>query len=208
MRIGFARHTESPLGGLGTDVDLAGVPQRERAVPQLVLIQHAQHIGLILGLVHRPPQTGVSVLTTLEKRVVAGGDQVEPQRHTAFEDSSEFDLLVASQAWIRRPASSVFTDEIFDDIVDETIRKVPDVEGDAEPVSGTTRIVCILLRATSSCSGAERQGVLRESQMDARHVMTGIDHACRGHRRIDTTGHGCQNPHLAHLPFAWGTETV
>ena len=54
--VGLGRHPQAAALGLAAYLRLGGVAQGEQRVPQLVLGQHAEHVGLVLAVVLRPVQ--------------------------------------------------------------------------------------------------------------------------------------------------------
>ena len=67
---------------------LVRVAEREHRVRELLLGEHAEHVGLVLGRVGGAVQLDQPVGAGLEPRVVAGDDGVEAERDAAVEDGA------------------------------------------------------------------------------------------------------------------------
>lgn len=81
------------------------VTEREERARQLVGVQHAEHVRLVLGCVDRPVQLATRRALD-DLRVVPGGDGIEPLEHRLVEQARRTRPLVAAQARVRvRPAA-------------------------------------------------------------------------------------------------------
>ncbi len=98
MAVRLVRDRETAAGGLGPDLGLRGVPQREDRVHELFGTQRPQHVGLVLVRIHRTAQHRAGQLG-----VMPGDDRVEAQRQRPVEHRRELDPLIAADAGVRRP---------------------------------------------------------------------------------------------------------
>ena len=181
--------------GLLAHVRLAGVAEREQRVRELLLGEHAEHVGLVLAHVHGAVHRDQPVLAGLELRVVAGRDRVEAERHGPVEDGGELDLLVAAQAGVRGAAGGVLGHEVLDHVLVEPVAHVPDVERDADHVGGPAGVVGVLDGAAAAGTGAVALRVAGERQVDAGDVVPGLGGASGGHGGVDAAGHGSEHAH-------------
>ncbi len=88
----------------------------------------------------------------------------------------------------------------------EALGHVPDVERDADHVSGAARVVAVLDGAAAPRARAVRRRVARQREVDAGHVVAGLDGAGRGDGRVHAAGHGGQDPHQSRTPRARSTQ--
>ena len=133
-----------------------------------------------------------------EPRVVPGAHRVEPERQRPVQQRGELDPLVAAHARVRRPAGGVLGDEVLDHVPLEPLGQVPDVERDAEqrrPPGGRP------WRPRPCSSRAPRSRCARrgpgQRQVDADHLVPGLDGARRRHRGVHPAAHRRQYPHRA-----------
>ena len=157
----------------------------------LVPGEHGEHVGLVLARVGGAAQRAGR---RVDPRVVPGAHRVEAERERAVQDRGELDLLVAAQAGIRRPARRVLGDEVVHHVAGEPLRHVPDVERDADDVGRAAGIPGVLQGAAAAGTGPVRLRVLREREMDAGHLVTGVYRTRRRRGGIDTAGHGGEHP--------------
>ena len=94
-----------------------------------------------------------------------------------------------------RSSGEVLGDEGTDHALAKLSPEVENVVGDAESTCNGLRVVEVLEGAAASegRSGAVRCVV--ELQGDAHDVMPFADEQSGGHRRVDTPGHGHDDPH-------------
>ncbi len=162
---------------------------------QLLLVEHAEHVGLVLAGVDRPVHLDQPVGSGAQLGVVAGGDGVEAERERPVEHGRELDLLVAAQAGVGRPAGGVLAHEVLDDVLVEAVAEVPDVERDADHVGGAAGVVAVLDGAAAAGPGAVGLRVAGQGEVDAGDVVAGLDRAGRSDRGVDAAGHGSDDPH-------------
>jgi len=186
-------------GCLGTHIGLHHVVQGEDAPTQLGLLQHPQHVGLILGTIGRAVQVDV-VAVPDEPGVMPGGEGLEAQGQPAFEDRGELDLFVAAQARIGGAAGRVLGQEVADDVVGEPFGEVPHVERDAQQVGGPPRVVGVLQGTAASRTAAVGRRLSRQRQVHPHHVMPGVDQTRGRHRGVHSAGHGHQYAHRRSFP--------
>ena len=195
VRVGLVGHEQPAPGGLLAHRGLARVAQREQRVRELVLVEHAEHVGLVLAVVDRAVHLDEAVVAGAQLGVVAGGDGVEAEGQRPVEHGGELDLLVAAQARVGRAAGGVLVHEVLDHVLVEAVGEVPDVERDADDVGRAAGVVAVLDRAAAAGAGAVGRGVAREREVDAGDVVAGLDGAGRGDGRVDPAGHGGDDPH-------------
>ena len=199
MGVGLVRDAEAARRGLRAHLGLArGRAEREEAVRELLRREHAEHVGLVLGPVGRPVQLAVAEGIRLDIGVVPGDDGVEAEVERLLEEGGELDPLIAAHARVGGAASGVLGDEVVDDVELEAFGEVPHVVRDADDVRGALRIHRVLDRAAPSRTGAQGSGHPAEGEVHADDLVTGVDGARRGHRRVDAPAHRRQNLHGFH----------
>src|SRR5829696_3694076 len=169
---------------------------------KLILGEDTEDVGLVLGVVDRTVEFDAT-LATDKIRVMARADRLETQRNGSVEDGRKLDFLVAGDARVRGAAGGVLGDEVVYHVGLKSIGQVPDVERDADRVGRTSGVVCVLLGATAAGAGTEGLGVLGQRQMNAGHLVPGLDSTCRGDSGINAARHRGQNPHA--VPFRFLT---
>jgi len=182
--VGLAGNLEPEGLGLRTHLGLGGVGQWEQRTAQLFLVQHAEHVGLIL--------VGVGGTMQFQFRpvvhhpgIVARRDSVKTERDSSLEYSRELDPLVASQAGVRGAASAVLSDEVIDDLLLELLREVPHVERDVQQVGGAPGVMGVLQGTTATRPLPVGLRVAVQRQVHPGHVMS-RGHETRGcDRRVD-----------------------
>ena len=208
VAVGLVGDEQPASRGLLAHGRLGGVAEREQRVAQLLLVEHPEHVRLVLAVVDRPVHLDQPVLAGAQLRVVAGRDRVEPQPERPVEHGGELDLLVAPQARVGCPAGGVLVHEVLDHVVVEPLGEVPDVERDADHVGGPAGVVGVLDRAAAAGAGAVRRGVAREREVDAGDVVARLDRAGRGDGGVDAAGHGSDHPHARLLRAARARSTT
>lgn len=140
--VGLLGDREAPALGLGADLVLGGerVAEREQGVRQLLLVQDAEDVRLVLGHVGGAVQLAGAVLAHHDLRVVARAHRVEAERERLVEQGGELDLLVAAQTGVGGAAGLVLGDEVLDDVLAEAVGEIPDVERDADDVGGAAGV--------------------------------------------------------------------
>ena len=187
---------ETALRGFGAHLGLGRRgAEREHRVRELVLGEHTQHVGLVLGPGAGAVQFAVAVGIRHDRGVVTGGDGVEAEVEGLFEQGGELDPLVAAHAGVRGAAGGVFGDEVVDHVELEAFGEVPNVVRDADDVGGPLGIHRVLDGAAAAAAGAQGAGHAAEGQVHPDHLVPRLDHACCGDGGIDPTAHCCQNLH-------------
>ncbi len=199
VAVGLPGDEEAALGGLLADPRLLGVAEGEERAGELVGVEHAEHVALVLGRVDRPVQLAAAVGGLDDLGVVPGGDGVEAERHGLVEQGGELDLLVAAQARVGGAAGGILTREVLDDVAREAGRHVPHVERDAEHVGHPARVTGVLDGAAAARRLAQRRRALAEGEVHADDLVPGVEHAGSGHRRVDAAAHRRDDPHQSAL---------
>ena len=196
--VGFVRDSEAQGMGLRPHLRFRRVGEWEQGAAQLVLVQHAEHVGLVLVRVGGAVQFKFRPVVH-DPGVMSRRDGVETERETAFQYGCEFDLLVAPEARIRGATRTVLGYEIVDHIPLELLREIPHIEGNIQQVGGTPGIVGILQGATATRSFTIRLRVTVQRQVYPGHVVSGGDEARRSDGGVNPARHGCQYLHLPSL---------
>ena len=202
LAVGLGRGAQSEVGGQGTDRRLRHLPHGEHGPGELVLAEHGQHVGLVLGRVRPPQQPPGTVGIPFDPGVVARGHGVEPEVRRPVQEAVELEVSVALDAGIGRPSLDVAGDVGVDDVGLELGAEVEDVVDDAQLVGDPSGVVDVGHRA------AARVGVTSpQLEGGAHHAAgpVGTDEERGGHRRVDSTGHGHQDPHG--ISFAGASTT-
>ena len=110
---------------------------------------------------------------------------VEAERQRPVQHRRELDLLVAAQARVGRAAGGVLGDEVVDHVAPEPRGHVPDVERDAEHVRHPPGVAGVLDRAAAARAPRNVAGFWLQREVHADDVVPGLDHPCRGDRRVD-----------------------
>ena len=179
VAVRLVRDREAAPRGLGADLRLGGVAEREHGVGDLLGGEHGQHVGLVLAGIRGPVQDAVA-----DPRVVAGAYRVEAERQRAVEHRRELDLLVAAQARVGGAARGVLGDEILHHVAMESLGHVPYVERDPDDVGGPAGVPGVLQRAATPGSGPVGRRVRGQRQMDAGHLVTRVHRTRRGRRGV------------------------
>ena len=179
--------TASPRRAASTlHLVLGAVAEREHRAAELGRGEHGEHVGLVLALIHAADQPGLAG-AGVDAGVMTGADGVEAERDGPVEHGRELDLLVAAQARVGGVAPGVLGDEVVDDIGGESLGHVPHVERDADHVGGPAGVASVFERAAASGAGAVGARVLREGQMHAGHVVSGLGGPGGGDGGIDAS---------------------
>jgi hypothetical protein len=200
MAVRLVGHRQAPPLSFGPDLGLGGcIGQGEHRMLQLFVREHTQHVALILGPIGSAVQLPVAVRILDHLGIVSGADGVEAQGDCLFQQRGELDALVAAHARIRRPARSIFVNEILDDVFLEPLREVPDIIGNPQDVTSPPGIARVFDRAAATASGAERPGHAGERQVDTDDVVPGFNGTGGGNGGIHSAAHGCKNSHTGFL---------
>ena len=195
VAVGLLRHGEAAPLRLDADVLLAGVAEREERVRELLLVEHAEHVGLVLAHVHRAVHLDQAVVAGAQLGVVTGGHRVEAEGERALEHGGELDLLVAAQARVGGAAGGVLRHEVLDHVLVEPVAHVPDVERDPDHVGGAAGVVGVLDRAAAAGPGPVGLRVARQREVDAGDLVAGLGGAGGGDGGVDAAGHGSNDAH-------------
>ena len=193
--VGLVGHQQAARPGLAAHGRLVGVAQREEGVPQLLLVEHAEDVGLVLGVVGGAVHLDQPVGAGAQLRVVPGRHRVEAQGERPVEDGGELDLLVAPQARVGRAPGGVLVHEVLHDVLVEAVGQVPDVERDADDVGRAACVVAVLDGAAPARPGAVRRRVAAQGEVHPGHLVPGLDGAGGGDGGVHPARHGGDDLH-------------
>ena len=109
LRVLLIRVGQSRSGSLGTDVRLVKLAYRQQQVRKLPLRELIEHVALVLAVVFSAQQAVKTArFVMLHARIVPRGNAVIAHLQRAVQKRAEFQLTVAVDAGIRRPACAVF----------------------------------------------------------------------------------------------------
>jgi hypothetical protein len=135
---------QAAAGGLGADLRLGGVPDRERGMTQLTGGQHRKYVGLVFVGVD-----GTAQPTVREPGVVASGDSVKTQRQRASGQRGELDPLIAAHTRVRGFASRIGRHEVVDHVFFELVSEIPYIERDSEDIGNTPGVAGVFFGAAA-----------------------------------------------------------
>src|SRR5438093_4102662 len=113
--------------------------------------------------------------------------------HDVVQQCTEFDVLVAGDAGVRRLAVRIGVDETVDDPLTEDLRVIEGIERNAEGGRGATRILPRLVRSAA----ARRVNVAagrHEAHPHSDHVLAAVGKDRRRHGRVDAAAHRDEDP--------------
>src|SRR4051812_26305240 len=189
LGVRLACHRQSEPLGMRAGLVLRHPPEREQRPGELPLPEHVEDVGLVLARIRAAEQMPPAVVAMDVPRVVAGRDEIDPELAGAAEERAELDLLVASNAGVRRSARVMLVEEVGQHRPLERLREVDDLERKARDASDV-RGVGARLRAAAA--------VLHTVEMDEVHVRSEnlvalLLQETRGHGGVHTAGHGDEN---------------
>ena len=148
VAVGLVGNEQPPSSCFAAYLVLHRVAEGEHRSGQLVDVEHAEHIALVLGGIGRSVQLAPR-RTVDNPGVVAGRNSVEAECERTIEHGAELDALVAAEARVGRASGGVLGDEVVDDVILESVRQIPYVERDPEHVGHAACIVGVLERAAT-----------------------------------------------------------
>ena len=213
LALGLVGRDESQAARDLADLGLAEVAQREAAVPQLVLAQAVEEVGLVLRLVGRPGEHGPRPVRRLDDAaagVVAGGDGLAAvEVPGATQEGAELDDRVAVDARAGRPALEVGGDERLDDAGRELPLQVHDVERDPEPGGDAPGIVGGIRGAAALPELGVAVGDVVEAHPDADDLVALLVQQGGRDRAVHAPGHRDEDPaHPATASDGCGTASI
>ena len=169
--------------------------KREHQVAKLFLVQHVEHIRLVLGFIDRLVQVEHPPLILFDSRIVTGGEEISTQKTSPGNEMMELDVPVAFQTRVRGATLSVFIDEIVDDDALELLLDIERIERDIHTLS---RCACILKRLDRAARIDVFLVVVRrvDAHVDANNLVTTLTQDQCGNRRIHPAAH-CDDDGLA-----------
>src|SRR6266545_1974330 len=187
LRLG--RGAQPEPGGGRAHLRLGHLADGQLEVGQLLRAEHVEHVGLVLGGVHRSVEPAVD-----HPGVVAGGERVEAERARPGEQPDDLDALVAAGAGVGGAAAGVLGGEVVDHRLLELLHEVPHVEGDADGVGDPPGVVGVRQGAASLplYLGVRRR--VGELEVDPGDVPALLGEERRRHRGVHPTAHRHQDP--------------
>ncbi len=174
------------------DLVLRQPTDRQHDALQGALVEHVQHVRLVLAAVGAAEQADSSGHVTIHPGVVAGGDAVEPEEVGALDQAVELQMAVAFHAGVRREPIAVRVDVGSHDVTQEVVAEVEDRVVDAQLLRDAPGVIDITDRAAAAVALASPQ-----LHRDADDVVTGLEQQRGGHGRVDAARHGDQHLHRA-----------
>ena len=120
---------------------------REHQFGQLALVEHVEHVGLVLGPISGPGQPEGAVAPLDDTGVVTGGQTFEAQCPGPDQKPVELDVPVALHARVRRPAYCVVGQVGGHHMLVEVVAQVEHVVVDAKGVGHPAGVVHVGHRA-------------------------------------------------------------
>src|SRR5437588_871293 len=115
---------------------------------ELVLIEHMQHIRLILLRVESAAQPALAGnRMVIYAHIMACCQIVRVQRQCSIEQQGEANVAITRQAWVRSAPSDVFRVEVVYHVVFELLLDVHEVKGYIELACNTPRVIYRFKRA-------------------------------------------------------------
>ena len=165
------------------DLGLRHLPDREPAPPELGLVEHVQHVRLVLGGVdgasQAPPGGGGGTAD-----VVAGGDDLDAELGGAVEERAELDVPVARDARVGGGPGGVGVDVGIDDVAVEAVAEVEDVVVDAELLGDPAGVVDV---GDGAAARVLRPSPQLEGHTD--HLVALVAQGGGGDRRVHAAAH-------------------
>src|SRR6201999_2815115 len=132
------------------------------------------------------------------------GDGIEAECQRPSGQRGEFDSLVAPHTGVGRLTAGVRRHEVVGDVFLEAVRETPYIERDVENIGHAAGVAGVLFRAAATRAGAQRARCGRQRQVHTDDVVTGVDHPCGRHRRVDAAAHRDEHPHCSVTPALAG----
>src|SRR6185503_2923539 len=172
-----------------TDLVLREISHRKERLPERVLREAPENVGLILRVILRAEERRYAVRLHAPARVVAGRHElaVEPLRRA--EELPELEPVVALDAGVRGAPREVLPHEILDDVLPERLLEIEDVVGKSEP----RRHAAAIIDGVERAAAAGRRRALRvapELHRDADDGMPALLEERRGDGGVDAAAHG------------------
>ncbi len=116
LTLRFVGRAQSKFSCKSSHLGLCLVSHREDAVAELRLIEHVQHIGLILGCVFTAGEKTFARLVH-EANVVSGGERIETQNVSTFKQTIKLQMPVTFHTGVRRETGRMSLDVRFDNLL-------------------------------------------------------------------------------------------
>jgi hypothetical protein len=186
----LGRHRQASFRGDAPHLRLGVVADGKEHVFQFRLAKHAEHVALILALVHALEQMHLAVIAAAQARVVARGQVVGAQPPRIVEQIVEADVTVALQAGVGRHAAAVAVDEKIHHVTLEGLLDVDQVKGNAQFLGHPPRVVDALQAAALVGRAFALPRLRPEAHHHADAVVALLHQQRRRHGRIDPAAHG------------------
>ena len=186
--------------GLGNlpHLGLMEAPQGEQRMGQLVLGQHIQEIGLVLGTVRRPLQQPAAAGRILfDAGVMSGGHAVAPQGPDPLEQRPEFHIPVAHRAGVRSSTRLVLVHEIPDDGIPKHLGKIKHIEGEAQPAGHQGGILGVGQGTAGLFPALAQVLVVEHPQIHTGELIALLPQQDRRHGTVHAAAHRHTHPHLS-----------
>ena len=204
LAVRLISHRQPALRRKPPYIPLGELPHRQQQPPQLLLPQGEQHIRLILAAV-RALQQPCPIALAPYPRVMPRSDIIGVHKQRPPQQKVKLDLVIASQAGMRRPPVVILPHEIINHMPLKLALKVHEIMPRPDSVAHSPSVLHILHRAAPL---AQRRGIrpLRRPQPHRHpHDLIPLPPQQQGsHRRIHPPAHSHNNALTSHtksLPY-------
>ena len=202
LTVGFPGVDKALRFGNGSGLRFGQSPQGKARMGQLVLRHVVEHIALILlhiqGLFQIP-----ATAFRLNAGIVAGDDHIAAQLLCAVIEAGKFQITVAVNTWIRRPALQIGSHELVDDLLAEGIGEVEHMVDNPHAIGYCPRVLHVVQCAAGVLSGDPGVLILIELHGTADTVPARLLHEPGGNGGVHTAAHGDQCFHGRLLPLTF-----
>ena len=188
LAVGLGGGAEPQLERQRPDLVLGHVAEREQRARQRRAGHGVQHVALVLGTV-RSTGDPVPAVAFDTAGVMAGRDEVEPQRVGPAQQLVELEVTVALDTRVRGQSGDVVGDVGLDNELLEVVTEVEHVVVDTQLLGDATGIVDVGDRATARVALAAPQ-----LHRDADDIVPLGREEGGGNGAVDATGHGDEHP--------------
>ena len=158
--------------------------KRKQQTPQHSLVEHVQHVGLILGNIGTSADSR-PIDRSDNTSMVSGGDHREAERVGTAQQTIELQVPIALDAWIRGPARRVVRHIRADHIAFEVVTEIEHMVLDAESVGDAASVINI-----GNCTTTRVTRPAPQFHGDAHHLVAGLQQQSGRDRGINPARHG------------------